>query len=41
MVRTAVLVRLNTEPNDKLPDEVEEDDDNVHAFEIDDTKIDV
>ena len=24
-----------------LPDEVEEDDDNVHAFEIDDAKIDV
>ena len=24
-----------------IVDEVEEDDDNVHAFEIDDTKIDV
>lgn len=25
----------------KLPDEIDEDDENVHAFEIDDAKIDV
>ena len=35
-----MLNNLNVVPN-KLSDEVEEDDDNVHAFEIDDTKIDV
>jgi hypothetical protein len=25
----------------RLPDEIDEDDENVHAFEIDDAKIDV
>ena len=35
-----MLNNLNVVPN-KLSDEVEEDDDNVHAFEIDDAKIDV
>ena len=41
MVRTNMLDRMNVAPNNRFSDEVEEDDDNVHAFEIDDTKIDV
>ena len=34
------LIIFNT-PNTPIADDIEEDDDNVHAFEIDDAKIDV